>query len=104
MNGGLTFKAVQSDMESWPTGWKFDDLQAHYNVTFEELPVMETPSSDGLLYNQRSAEGFDRMAENRLGMRRKDLNSYFSARVNTYSLAQVMAKGGKRKDACLVRR
>lgn len=102
MNGALTFKPVPGEMESWPPGWQFDDLRPHYDKVFRQMFVTETPSSDGALYNRGSAHAFDRLAEKRLGMSKRNLNSYFNTRVNTYSVTQVTAKDGKRMDACQV--
>ncbi|GMH43990.1 hypothetical protein BSKO_11924 [Bryopsis sp. KO-2023] len=101
MNGALTFTPSPQDLDSWPAGWKFNDLQPYFDETFAKLSLTSTPSADGELYAQGAGEAYARMCTNQLGMRQVDLNANPNDRTNTFSITEVSAKGGQRMDACL---
>lgn len=101
MNGAATFIPSPDDFRSWPWGWKYFQIEPNFRTTLSKLSVTTTPSSDGQLYVQGSAEAFEKMAKNRLGLREVGINDNPHDRVGTFSRNEVTAKSGKRMDACL---
>lgn len=101
MNAALTFTPSPRDFDSWPSGWKFSDMEPFYQETFEKTKVTATPSKDGKLYVQGTADAFETLAKNHFGLEKVDLNENPGGRVNTMSVTQVTVDEGQRSDACM---
>lgn len=62
MNGALTQVPQLGMFEGWPQGWRWEDLEEHYDAAEQILHATQAPSADGQHYLDGAGAGFVRGA------------------------------------------
>lgn len=58
MNGALMQRPAPRYFDSWPEGWRWPDMERHFQAVSQCFSITQTPSADGKHYLDHTGSGF----------------------------------------------
>jgi len=95
MNGALMQVPNEANFDAWPAGWKFGDLQRHFQAAQSLFHITTTPSRDEQHYLDKAGADFVRMSLERGGY---TMGSTLHPKPKVMGKPQVSAKDGVRQS------